>query len=257
MRRINYTIIFLFTLIFSLGSYGSDYCLFKEIPYENNFSIKIFILSKECGFDNNSDSVVKLFNGDKVIKESKYILPKIDVNKDYIFEGERDLRVNAGYLELEIAKPNRAMSDAYSFIFKFKINKEKISFFDYEISDLCYIPNESLCPRRDKIREDKMLHEIIRTKLIGIDLFDFITLDAYDKIYAYWQKDGRGSKISVDKAYLYKKIGDITNMYLIKNDYVLILDEFLDKDKSKWYLINYKGKKELNMWIKADSVDLN
>ena len=122
MRRINYTIIFLFTLIFSLGSYGSDYCLFKEIPYENNFSIKIFILSKECGFDNNSDSVVKLFNGDKVIKESKYILPKIDVNKDYIFEGERDLRVNAGYLELEIAKPNRAMSDAYSFIFKFKIN---------------------------------------------------------------------------------------------------------------------------------------
>ena len=81
--------------------------------------------------------------------------------------------------------------------------------------------------------------------------------NAYDKIYAYWQKDGRGSKISVDKAYLYKKIGDITNMYLIKNDYVLILDEFLDKDKSKWYLINYKGKKELNMWIKADSVDLN
>ena len=64
MRRINYTIIFLFTLIFSLGSYGSDYCLFKEIPYENNFSIKIFILSKECGFDNNSDSVVKLFNGE-------------------------------------------------------------------------------------------------------------------------------------------------------------------------------------------------
>ena len=71
MRRINYTIIFLFTLIFSLGSYGSDYCLFKEIPYENNFSIKVFILSKECRFDNNSDSVVQLFNGDKVIKESK------------------------------------------------------------------------------------------------------------------------------------------------------------------------------------------
>ena len=124
MRRINYTIIFLFTLIFSLGSYGSDYCLFKEITYENNFSIKVFILSKECRFDNNSDSVVQLFNSDKVIKESKYILPKIDVNKDYIFEGERDLRVNAGYLELEIAKPSRAMSDAYSFIFKFKINKK-------------------------------------------------------------------------------------------------------------------------------------
>jgi hypothetical protein len=257
MRRVNYTIILLLALIFSLCSYGSDYCLFKEIPYGNKFLIKVFILSKECKFDNNSDFVVQLFNSDKAIKESKYILPKIEVNDDYIFEGERDLRINGDLLELEMAKPGRAMSDAYSFIFKFKIDKEKISFFDYEISDLCYIPNESLCPRISKVREDKELNEIIRFHLNGIDLFKFNTLDVYEKIYSYWQKDGKNSKVSVNKAYLYKKPGDISNIYLIKNDHVLILDEFLDKDKSKWYLINYKGKKEINMWIKADSVELN
>ena len=60
MRRVNYTIILLLALIFSLCSYGSDYCLFKEIPYGNKFLIKVFILSKECKFDNNSDSIVQL-----------------------------------------------------------------------------------------------------------------------------------------------------------------------------------------------------
>ena len=45
-------------------------------------------------------------------------------------------------------------------------------------------------------------------------------------------------------------------MYLIKDDKIC----FLDKDfinQQEWYFINYKGKKEINMWIKADSVDLN
>ena len=45
-------------------------------------------------------------------------------------------------------------------------------------------------------------------------------------------------------------------MYLIKGDQVIINDVRYLKNE-KWYLINYKGKKEINMWIKADSVDLN
>ena len=46
-------------------------------------------------------------------------------------------------------------------------------------------------------------------------------------------------------------------MYLIKGDRISILDEKIDEHGEKWYFINYKGKKEINMWIKADSVDLN
>lgn len=46
-------------------------------------------------------------------------------------------------------------------------------------------------------------------------------------------------------------------MYLVRNDSILILDKFLDENNIKWYLINYKGKKDINMWIKADAVDLN
>jgi len=46
-------------------------------------------------------------------------------------------------------------------------------------------------------------------------------------------------------------------MYLIKGDRVHILEERIDEHGIKWFFINYKGKKEINMWIKSDSVDLN
>ena len=61
------------------------------------------------------------------------------------------------------------------------------------------------------------------------------------------------------KTYLYNNHydRDKTKLYLIKGDLVSILDEKIDEHGEKWYFINYKGKKEINMWIKADSVDLN
>lgn len=46
-----------------------------------------------------------------------------------------------------------------------------------------------------------------------------------------------------------------SNMYLIKNDQVILLEEKTDNNQ-KWYFINYKGKKDINMWIKAEAVDL-
>ena len=58
------------------------------------------------------------------------------------------------------------------------------------------------------------------------------------------------------KSYLYTSPNSISKMYLIKGDQVIINDVRYLKNE-KWYLINYKGKKEINMWIKADSVDLN
>ncbi len=45
-------------------------------------------------------------------------------------------------------------------------------------------------------------------------------------------------------------------MYLIKGDKVTLLDKKTDDSGQRWYFINYKGKKDLNMWIKAEAVDL-
>ncbi|MCQ9120452.1 hypothetical protein BKG95_09495 [Rodentibacter pneumotropicus] len=60
-----------------------------------------------------------------------------------------------------------------------------------------------------------------------------------------------------DKSYLYSDELIKSNMYLIKGDRIKIIKDRLDDKGIKWYFINYKGKKEINMWIKADSVDIN
>ena len=60
-----------------------------------------------------------------------------------------------------------------------------------------------------------------------------------------------------EKSYLYSDNLMKSNMYLIKGDKVKLLKDKLDDKGIKWYLINYKGKKEINMWIKPDSIDLN
>ena len=61
----------------------------------------------------------------------------------------------------------------------------------------------------------------------------------------------------INKSYLYSSISVRSDMYLIKGDRVHILEERIDEHGIKWFFINYKGKKEINMWIKSDSVDLN
>lgn len=75
-----------------------------------------------------------------------------------------------------------------------------------------------------------------------------------DKLYP-----NRNKKFFIrNKTYLfsfnkgYKK----TKMYLIKGDKVTILDEKTDDSDQKWYFINYKGTKDLTMWIKAEAVDI-
>ncbi|KOE65074.1 hypothetical protein [Aggregatibacter actinomycetemcomitans] len=59
-----------------------------------------------------------------------------------------------------------------------------------------------------------------------------------------------------EKSYLYSDNLIKSNMYLIKGDKVRIIKDKLDDKGIKWYFINYKGKKEINMWIKADSVNI-
>ena len=56
--------------------------------------------------------------------------------------------------------------------------------------------------------------------------------------------------------YKYPEDNKKTKMYLIKGDKVTLLDEKTDNSGQKWYFINYKGKKDLNMWIKAEAVDV-
>lgn len=63
----------------------------------------------------------------------------------------------------------------------------------------------------------------------------------------------------LDKTYLYLNPNEKekTKIYLIKDNKVTILDTQINNANQKWYFINYKGKKDINMWIKAEAIELN
>lgn len=57
------------------------------------------------------------------------------------------------------------------------------------------------------------------------------------------------------KAHLYTSSFRKTKMYLIAGDVVTLLKQKTDNQGQQWVFINYKGKKPLTMWLKADAVD--
>ncbi|WGE42561.1 hypothetical protein [Actinobacillus equuli] len=79
-----------------------------------------------------------------------------------------------------------------------------------------------------------------------------------DKIceYVYSNKSNECFYVVYKKDYLYDDNFRKTNMYLIQGDKVKIINDKLDNKGRKWYFINYKGKKDINMWIKAEAVDI-
>ncbi|WGE86466.1 GW dipeptide domain-containing protein [Actinobacillus equuli] len=84
--------------------------------------------------------------------------------------------------------------------------------------------------------------------------FHFVRNDSDVKVRTL--NDRQVGIIKKDKQYLYKSPNIITKMYLVKGDRVTILKEDKDEKGDSWYFINYKGKKDINMWIKAEAIDL-
>lgn len=85
-----------------------------------------------------------------------------------------------------------------------------------------------------------------------------VDLNTHDNCLPNWLKKLKKEYLYIikEKSYLFSKPSKKTKMYLIKGDKVTILDEETDESGQKWYFINYKGKKDLNMWIKAEAVNL-
>ena len=63
-------------------------------------------------------------------------------------------------------------------------------------------------------------------------------------------------QITKKKSYLFQAPSNNfrSKMYLIKGDKVTLLSEKIDQSKQKWFFVNYKGKKELNMWVKSEAI---
>ena len=90
----------------------------------------------------------------------------------------------------------------------------------------------------------------------GNSMNPFVIFPFCDEKYLEYSKRKNISVYINKKAFLYTDLCTKTPMYLIKGDQVTILNEKIDKNDQKWYFINYKGKKDINMWIKAEDVDI-
>lgn len=190
---------------------------------------------------------------------SEYNDPLDDYTKRYYCEFN-NLSFDLSSPELDSKLPNLYLSDEYiktkcklDFFFEKNIDEFIHRFDDNDINIVSGIERYkkfvNVYPY-SKYTKNKYL--IIINKLSKLNL---------EKEKRYLEKvvfdNGILSKIVLDKAYLYNSNSSKSNMYLIKGDKVTILDEKIDESGKKWYLINYKGKKDINMWLKSDAIDLN
>ncbi|TCP88650.1 hypothetical protein EDC44_1533 [Cricetibacter osteomyelitidis] len=120
------------------------------------------------------------------------------------------------------------------------------------ISDRIYVLNNSeIC--QDRFSEVYPGKEANIEKLLCIQ--ELLTKEK-NELQIKFGKETREGMIVSEKVFLYEIPNQITKIYLVRGNKVTILKEKLDEFNQKWYFINYKGKKNINMWIKAEDVDL-
>ncbi|MBN6070717.1 hypothetical protein HYE53_06385 [Aggregatibacter actinomycetemcomitans] len=256
--------LFVFLLFFSQFTFA-DYYIRDNNIYKNSNIVNTSLVKDELGsllLDNKRNfTISNSYNASSQTKsELNYIFDKLDgkllkIEKiDYsvlygiyygyvinISNGLSITEINESYIDkinsLYGFKDYSLLKDRYGIglsanignkdiFFKFHNNK-KIFMIDYDLD------NDSVLGY--KYVECKLLNDVVD--------------------YSLCNQVGFVNK----KSYLYSDASEstgVTKMYLVKGDQVLIKNVKISQNE-KWYFINYKGKKNINMWLKADSVDLN
>ena len=272
-------------VISSINGFGDDLLFFKKNKNNYELIFKGSNFSEDGGARINDIKkskdkeypVLITTNTDKLnimnsyyiaYNNKKWILKKIntevsgfleDYSKKYICKFD-NLNLDISIPDIKDKLPNYDLSDEY-----ITSNCELDYFFEDSLNNFIERFNENniniingieryrklllIYPYSDSTKKEYsiILNELSKLKLINEKnyLENIITRSASNT-----------SRV-INKSYLYSSIGVRSDMYLIKGDRVHILEERIDEHGIKWFFINYKGKKEINMWIKADSVDLN
>ena len=272
-------------VISSINGFGDDLFFFKKNKNNYELIFKGSNFSEDGGARINDIKkskdkeypVLITTNTDKLnimnsyyiaYNNKKWILKKIntevsgfleDYSKKYICKFD-ELNLDISIPDIKDKLPNYDLSDEY-----IRSNCELDYFFEDSLNNFIKRFNENniniingiesyrklllIYPYSDSTKKEYsiILNELSKLKLIN------------EKNYLEYIITRSASNTSrvINKSYLYYSIGVRSDMYLIKGDRVHILEERIDEHGIKWFFINYKGKKKINMWIKADSVDLN
>ena len=272
-------------VISSINGFGDDLFFFKKNKNNYELIFKGSNFSEDGGARINDIKkskdkeypVLITTNTDKLnimnsyyiaYNNKKWILKKIntevsgfleDYSKKYICKFD-ELNLDISIPDIKDKLPNYDLSDEY-----ITSNCELDYFFEDSLNNFIKRFNENniniingieryrklllIYPYSDSTKKEYsiILNELSKLKLINEKNY-------LEKVIN--RKIGATSTV-INKSYLYSSIGVKSGIYLIKGDRISILDEKIDERGEKWYFIHYKGKKEINMWIKADSVDLN
>ncbi|WP_018652991.1 hypothetical protein [Actinobacillus capsulatus] len=186
-------------------------------------------------------------------KDVKFIDMDFDGNKEIIITSDEDPNHTANYIAVKVNCNQVSRYSMFGEVGEFK---------GYDISydekrTYIYLDENHNITTRIYCYSDK-LYLCQESFFIenGVEL-----IKKYDKkerviMAEVYSNKNRLEAIINEKSYLNKEPNLPTNMYLIKGDKVIILDKKIDSSGQKWYFINYKGKKDINMWIKAEAVDL-
>ena len=143
-----------------------------------------------------------------------------------------DMKLNEGVIKLFCSPPKN-----YSNYIYYKYVNGDFLFFKYESS---FGGNDNLV---DKLSYESDVPYLLTLKK---DLHTNIYMNSIPRL-----------GFIKDKTFLFNKNWKRSQMYLIKNDKVLVLSNKKDDFGKEWLRVFFQGKKNIDMWIKADSVYLN
>ncbi|WP_314791696.1 hypothetical protein [Aggregatibacter aphrophilus] len=240
----------------------SEYYIKDNDIYNDGNKVKTILINDELGS-------VLLDNRDVLIISNSYNASSTKTELNYIFS-----KLNGNILKMEQVNYSPEYDRYYGYVLNFSngINVENINerYMDslesrYGFKDYVFFKKNSNLFINVKTYDKNLFFSAYDNKSILIINYDISSEGILlgEKYMRCEYLDERINSSSCKeigfinkKSHLYTSPNGISKMYLIKGDQVIINDVRYLKNE-KWYLINYKGKKEINMWIKADSVDLN
>ncbi|WP_386695032.1 hypothetical protein [Lonepinella sp. MS14435] len=198
--------------------------------------------------------------------KNEYSLDIFVSSKNEFSELEHLLRVNYdinfvvsdGLYSQNEVRARCVILDLKNAIFTFEGNarEDKIcieqNYLSYYLSEVGYpITWDKLFIHLASDKNDKSINNV--SHYIGILVTLDPNVDAIKKLVDLADQNSLFSQKTIaKKSYLYNFYFKKSKLYLIQGDKVKILASVGD-----WYFINYKGKKDINMWIKAEAVDFN
>ena len=285
---VNIKVCLVFSFLFFSGVCWCNNNVFikDDILYvNNNISNSKLDISKSSDDDvinlnlNNSDDRIDIYSS-SASNSSYYVFSvKYDHNKEIFFQNRFEYVIPCSYCtDLKTEYCSNTQSKAISYVdFSQWDENNAICYSSYEgeIKGVEFSDLDALLKAFDSSRQYMKSFSCSDIKSI-VDRFPRKNnYNNYQKIISLLKLENEYSLVSClnnylensissksgvikHKVYLYKTPSskDKTGLYLIKGDIISILNE-KNTNGEIWFFVNYKGKKEINMWIKADSVDLN